>query len=429
MPPSDGPVVALDMLFGESPALQRVLSNFNRAAQVLELEEDIAVRLRRPDKVLIVSVPVRMDDGSVDVFTGFRVQHNHALGPYKGGTRYHPDVDLGEVTALATQMTWKTAAMNLPLGGGKGAVRVDPYRLSEAEAQQLTRRYTAEISPIIGPEVDIPAPDMGTNERTMAWVMDTYTQRTGKFTPEIVTGKPVDVGGSVLRTEATGRGLVYTTEEAAQEIDLPLRNATVVLHGFGNVGSYAALEFVRRGAKVIAVADVSGGYVNQKGFDVKAMVAYIRENRTLQGFSEADHIAAEDVLTIPCDILAPAATGHVITRANADRIRCRILAEGANGPTMPEADEILERNGVFTVPDTICNAGGVTVSYFEWVQGGMNFFWSEEEIDARLSTIIRAGYRRAREFARERNVSMRIAALCVGIDRVATSMRLRGLYG
>lgn len=419
----------VDLLFGGSPALQRVIANFNLAADVLELDENIAVRLRRPDKVLIVALPVNMDDGSVQVFTGFRVQHNHALGPYKGGTRYHPDVDLGEVSALAFQMTWKTALMNLPLGGAKGAVRVDPYQLSDNEIQQLTRRYAAEIAPIIGPEVDIPAPDMGTSDRTMAWFMDTYTQRTGKFTPQIVTGKPVDVGGSILRREATGRGVVYTTEEAVQELGLSFKNATVSLHGFGNVGSYAAQEFVRRGAKVIAVADVSGGYVNRSGFDVGELMRYVETHRTLEGYAEADRVAADDVLEVACDILVPAATGHVITAENAGRVDCKIVAEGANGPTMPEADAILERNGVFVVPDTLCNAGGVVVSYFEWVQGGMNFFWSEEEIDSRLSRILRDGYRRTRKFATEHKVSTRIAALAVAIDRVAKCMQLRGLYG
>jgi len=422
------PVASIDMIFGESPALQAVMHNFMQAAKVLELEHNLAVRLARPDKVIMVSVPVQMDDGRIRVFTGFRVQHNHALGPYKGGIRYHPDVDVGEVTALATQMTWKNGLMNLPLGGAKGAVRVDPRQLSENERQQLTRRYTAEIAPFIGPEFDIPAPDMGTDELTMAWIMDTYSQHVGKFTPHVVTGKPVDVGGSVLRKEATGRGVVYCIEEAAREIGLKLDGATAVLHGFGNVGVHAATELARRNVRLTAVADITGGYVCERGLDVERLLAHLRRHGDLQDFPDAERVPAVDVPTIPCDILVPAATGGVITRTNAPRIKCRILAEGANTPTLPEADPILENNGVFVIPDTICNAGGVIVSYFEWVQGGINFFWSAAEIDTRLSDLIRAGYHRAREFAREHQTSTRTAALCVGIARVASSMRLRGLY-
>ncbi len=419
----------MDVIFGDSPALQRVIENFDRAAAVLELDPNIAARLRRPDKVLIASIPVSRDNGHVEVFAGFRVQHNHALGPYKGGIRYHPDVDLGECAALAMQMTWKCAAMGLPLGGAKGAIRCDPLKLTEREMQEMTRRYTTEMMPIIGPEVDIPAPDMGTNDRTMAWIMDTYTQRTGRFNPGVVTGKPVDIGGSVLRKEATGRGVVYTVVEAAQEVGLNLKGATVVLHGFGNVGTYAALTFVDRGAKVIAVADVSGGYVNTAGMDVRKMLEYVEKNRTLAGENWGDKVKSDDVLTVPCDILVPAATGGVVTAANAPKIRCKILAEGANGPTMPEADAILERNGVFTIPDIICNAGGVIVSYFEWVQNGMHFFWSEKEIDERLGNLLRGGYQRARAFAKERKLTMRTASLCNAIHRVDVSMRLRGLYG
>jgi glutamate dehydrogenase (NAD(P)+) len=414
--------------FESSPAYQRVIQNFEAAAAVLNLDPNTAARLRRPERIVIVSVPTRMDDGSVKVFTGYRVQHNDSLGPYKGGIRYHPEVDVGEVCALAMQMTWKCAVMGLPLGGAKGGVRVDSLRLSYAEAQNLTRRYTAEISNIIGPEVDIPAPDMGTNERTMAWIMDTYSARVGKFCPEVVTGKPVDVGGSVLRAEATGHGLVYTTTYAAEEIALKLEGASVVLHGFGNVGTHAALAFSRRGAKVIAVADVSGGYVNEKGIDVRKFVDYASKNRTLEGVDGADRVEGDSVLTIPCDVLAPAATGHVITVENAPRIRCKILAEGANGPTMPDADPILERNGVTIIPDIVCNAGGVTVSYFEWVQGGMNFFWREDEIDSRLQQLLRGGYERSREFARRHKTPIRTAALAVGIERVDRTMRLRGLY-
>jgi glutamate dehydrogenase (NAD(P)+) len=269
---------------------------------------------------------------------------------------------------------------------------------------------------------------MGTNDRTMAWIMDTYSQRNGRFIPQVVTGKPVDVGGSVLRKEATGRGVVYTVEEAAKDTGLNLKGATVVLHGFGNVGTFAALGFAERGAKIIGVADVTGGYVNKKGFDAAAMVKHVEKNGSLAGGDWGDRMLSDDILTVPCDILVPAATGHCITAENAPRIECKVMAEGANGPTMPEADAILEKQGVFIVPDIVCNAGGVIVSYFEWVQGGMNFFWSEEEIDTRLNTILRGGYARMRKFARERNVPNRIAAQCVGIQRVDVSTRLRGLY-
>ncbi len=411
-----------------SPARRQSLENFNQAAEIHKLDPNTASRLRRPEKIVIVSVPVRMDDGSVEVFTGYRVQHNDSCGPYKGGIRYHPDVDLGEVAALAMSMTWKCALMNLPLGGAKGGIEVDPLALSTEEMQGLTRRYTAELLSVIGPEKDIPAPDMGTNEQIMSWIMDTYSQHAGVVTPEVVTGKPVELGGSVLRKEATGRGVVYCIEEAAREVKLDLRGATFVVHGFGNVGSAAAAEMVARGARCVAVADVSGGYVNPKGISLEALHAHLEHARTLAGFKGGDLVPAANVLTIPCDILIPAATGHVISAQNAPKVRCRILAEGANAPTLPEADPILVANGVHVIPDILCNAGGVTVSYFEWVQGGMHFFWSEAEIDSRLSNLMKDAYARVREFARTRNVPPRMAALCLGIARVDHVMRRRGLY-
>jgi glutamate dehydrogenase (NAD(P)+) len=440
MPDTTTAMPAADLLFGDSPALQRAIQNFNRvqnfnrAADVLSLDPNVAARLRRPEKVLMVSIPVRMDNGGVQVFTGFRVQHNDSLGPYKGGIRYHQDVDMGEVSALAMGMTWKCALMGLPLGGAKGGIRVDPRTLSYKETQNITRRYTAEIMPLIGPEIDIPAPDMGTSERHMAWMMDTYSQRAGKFTPQIVTGKPVDVGGSLLRKQATGKGVVYTTLEAAHEIGLPLKGATVSLHGFGNVGTYAAEEYHKLEARIVAIADISGGYVNEKGFDVPAIIRDLEKmstagrQATLADLRIGDAIPPEDVLTIPCDILVPAATGHVITMQNVDRVRCKILAEGANGPTMPEADDVLIRNGVFIIPDIVCNAGGVTVSYFEWVQGGMHFFWTADEIDSRLQRILREGFHRTLHGAKNYKIPMRIAAMCEAVARVDRTMRLRGLY-
>lgn len=411
-----------------SPARRQSLANFNKAAEILDLDQNTAARLRRPEKIVIVSVPVRMDDGQVKVFTGYRVQHNDSCGPYKGGIRYHPNLDLGEVAALAMAMTWKCALMNLPLGGGKGGVEVDPLACSDHELQALTRRYTAELLSVIGPEKDIPAPDMGTNEQIMSWIMDTYSQHAGTITPEIVTGKPVELGGSALRREATGRGVVYCIEEAAREIGLKLQGATFVVHGFGNVGSIAAAEMVARGAKCVGVADISGGYVNPAGISLSALNAHLKHSRTLAGFSEAEKVAPEDVLTTPCDVLIPAATGQVITARNAPEVRCRILAEGANAPTMPEADPILLEKDVFIIPDVLCNAGGVTVSYFEWVQGGMHFFWSEAEIDERLSKLMKDAIRRVRQFATSRKVPNRMAALCIGIARVDHVMRRRGLY-
>lgn len=411
-----------------SPARRQAIEYFNQAAEILDLDPNTAKRLRRPEKIIIVSIPVRMDDGSVEVFNGYRVQHNDTCGPYKGGIRFHPEVDLGEVTALAMIMTWKCALMNLPLGGAKGGVEVDPMALSPNELQALTRRYTAELLAAIGPERDIPAPDMGTNEQIMSWIMDTYSQHAGVVTPEVVTGKPVELGGSALRKEATGRGVVYSIEEAAREQGLDLSKCTFVVHGFGNVGSVAAAELSSRGAKCVAVADVSGGYVNPKGIPVADLDAHLRSARTLAGFSGGDVIPPGDVLTVPCDILIPAATGQVITAKNAPKIHCKILAEGANAPTMPDADPILAASGVQVLPDILCNAGGVTVSYFEWVQGGMNFFWSEAEIDTRLSNLIKGAYARVRQFAKTRGVPDRLAAMCIGIARVDDVMRRRGLY-
>lgn len=418
----------LVLAWDESPARQQSLENFRQAADILKLDPNTAARLRRPERIIVVSIPVRMDTGRVEVFTGYRVQHNDSRGPYKGGIRYHPRIDLGEVAALATAMTWKCGLMDLPLGGAKGGVEVDPMALSPTELQNLTRRYTAELLSNIGPNKDIPAPDMGTSEQTMSWIMDTYSQHAGGSVPEVVTGKPVECGGSALRREATGRGVVYCIDEAAREIGLDLNGATFAVHGFGNVGAVAASDLVERGARCVAIADVSGGYINPEGISLDAAKEHVARRRTLEGFSPAERVAADDVLTVPCDILIPAAVGQVITRENAPRMQCRILAEGANAPTMPEADPILLDHGVHVIPDILCNAGGVTVSYFEWVQGGMNFFWTAEEIDERLNNLMKRAYHGVRRFATQRGVSNRIAALCLGISRVDVTMRRRGLY-
>ena len=425
VPQSQSPII---LAWDTSPARQQAIANFRAAADILKLDPNTAARLARPERIIVVSVPVRMADNSVEVFTGYRVQHNDSRGPYKGGIRFHPSVDLGDVAALAMAMTWKCGLMNLPLGGAKGGVEVDPLKLSATELQSLTRRYTAELLVNIGPERDIPAPDMGTNEQVMAWIMDTYSQHVGHAEPQVVTGKPVECGGSALRPEATGRGVVYCIEEAAREVGLKLEGATYVVHGFGNVGSVAATELANRGARCVAVADVSGGYVNRDGLPINALKEYTNKSRTLDGFTGADRVAANDVLTVPCDILIPAATGQVITKDNAGDVQCRILAEGANAPTMPDADAILLDNNVHIIPDVLCNAGGVTVSYLEWVQGGMQFFWSAEEIDERLSRLIRSAYQEVHAFAKQRGVPNRFAALCLGIARVDCTMRRRGLY-
>jgi glutamate dehydrogenase (NAD(P)+) len=405
------------------------VTNFEKAAAVIDLDQNTASRLRRPERMLIVSVPVRMDDGQVEVFTGYRVQHNDSCGPYKGGIRFAPDVDLGEVCSLAMQMTWKTALMGLPLGGAKGGVAVEPRRLSFRETQELTRRYTAEIVSVIGPETDIPAPDMGTSERHMAWIMDTYSARVGKLAQGVVTGKPVDVGGSLLRREATGKGVVYCIDEAARHLHIDLSKATFAVHGFGNVGSVAAQEMVRRGARCVGVADVSGSWIDPKGLDVEAMLSYSQRHGTLEGYADGNrHSDPREVLYQKVDVLIPAAQGNVITASNVEKLECRILAEGANAPTMIEADAVLDARGVFIIPDVLCNAGGVTVSYFEWVQGGMHFFWSAEEIDQRLRTLLQSAFARMMEEARTRRIPNRLASLTLGIARVDRVMRARGLF-
>jgi glutamate dehydrogenase (NAD(P)+) len=377
---------------------------------------------------LIVSVPTRMDDGSVRVFTGYRVQHNDVLGPFKGGIRYHPDVNLGEVSALAMWMTWKCSLVGLPLGGAKGGVACEPAKLSRYELQGMTRRYTAEILNFIGPEVDVPAPDMGTNEQVMAWVMDTYSQHKGYAVPEIVTGKPVDIGGTLGRKEATGRGVVYTIVEAAKQLKMDLGRCTAAVQGFGNVGSVAARELAAVGVKVIAVSDRSGGLYNERGLAIQALLESVANNEELGSCSNGDRISNEELLELKCDILVPAALGMQITGRNAGRVQCRILAEGANGPTTVEADEIIRQKEIFVIPDILTNAGGVTVSYFEWVQDLQNFFWTEDEINKRLREILTRAFYEVLNMSQKQKVDMRLAAQMIGVNRVARAMLWRGLY-
>ena len=404
------------------------VQQFDVAAAKLDLDPNLAARLRRPDRAMVVSVPTLMDDGRVNVFTGYRVQHNDVLGPFKGGLRYHPSVNLGEVSALAMWMTWKCSLVGLPLGGAKGGIACDPAELSRNELQSMTRRYTAEILNFIGPEIDVPAPDMGTNEQIMAWIMDTYSQHKGHAVPEIVTGKPVAIGGTLGRREATGRGVVYTIIEAAKHLGIDLTKCTAAVQGFGNVGGVAVKELSEIGVRVIGVADRTGGFYDAKGLPLARLLEVADQNHSLEGFSYGQKITNAELLELKCDILVPAALEMQITKENAPRLQCRILAEGANGPTTPEADVILREKDVFVIPDILANAGGVVVSYFEWVQDLQNFFWTEEEVTKKLRDILVKAFHEVLHMSQKHKVHMRLAALMIGIDRVARAMLWRGLY-
>ena len=412
----------------ENSIFRMAVEQFERAAKYLDLDPNISERLKRPQRALIVSVPIRMDDGSVEVFDGYRVQHNMALGPCKGGIRYHHEVNLGEVSALAMWMSWKCALAGLPMGGGKGGIRCHPETMSRNELQNMTRRYAAEIFSFIGPDTDIPAPDMGTNQQTMAWIMDTYSQHRGFSTPGVVTGKPVSIGGSLGRIESTGRGVVRTVVEAAKYLNLSLDGATAVIQGFGNVGSISAKYLSQSGCKIIAVSDSKTAITNSKGFDIEKLVEHKIQNKTLKGFSEAEPISHDELLEMKCDVLIPAALGRVINEKNASKIKCKIISEGANGPTTNEADEILIDKGIFVIPDILANSGGVIVSYFEWVQDLQNFFWSEEEISKNLQKIIKKSFHETLSLSQKKKVPMRIAALMLGIRKISDAMLVRGLY-
>ena len=404
------------------------VQQFDIAAGKLNLDANVANRLRRPHRALIVSVPTRMDDGRVHVFTGYRVQHNDVLGPFKGGIRYHPAVNLGEVSALAMWMTWKCSLVGLPLGGAKGGVACDPAELSRHELQSMTRRYTAEILNFIGPEIDIPAPDMGTNEQVMAWIMDTYSQHKGHAVPEIATGKPVDIGGTLGRREATGRGVVYTIIEAAKHLNMDLTKCTAVVQGFGNVGSVAVKELANIGVKIIGVSDRTGGFYDPKGLPVEKLLELADKYHSLENCPYGEKISNAEILELKCDILVPAALEMQITKENARRLQCRLLAEGANGPTTLEADAILKEREIFLIPDILANAGGVVVSYFEWVQDLQNFFWTEQEVNQKLRDILVRAFHEVLHMSQREKVDMRSAALMIGIDRVARAMLWRGLY-
>lgn len=407
---------------------QSAVRQFHIAADVLELEDGLRQILSHCQREFIVNFPVEMDDGSVQVLTGYRVHHNSNPGPSKGGIRYHPMVTLSEVKALAMWMTWKCAVMGLPYGGAKGGVTVNPKLLSQNELQNLTRRYTTEIQSFIGPNRDIPAPDVNTNSQVMAWILDTYSMNVGYSDPSVVTGKPLVLGGSPGRIEATGYGCVYVAEEAAQTMGMSFEGATIAIQGFGNVGSIAAEFATERGAKVVAVSNIRGGIYNSAGLDIAAVRQYYANTKSLQGFPDADNITNEELLELPCDILIPAAIENQITKVNAAKIKARLIVEGANGPTTPDADLILHDRGVIVIPDILANAGGVTVSYFEWVQGMQRYAWTLDEVNSRLRSIMQQSYVKVHERAQKHAVDMRVAALCVAVDRVASITRLRGIY-
>ncbi len=417
-----------ESMFGASESYRTALQQLDAVAKRLSLDPGIHERLRYPRRALVVSVPTRMDDGRTEVFLGYRVHHNTVLGPTKGGIRYHPGVSLAEVSALAMLMSWKCALMELPYGGAKGGVACEPGQMSRQELEHMTRRYTAEVMLLIGPDLDIPAPDMGTDEQTMAWIMDTYAMTQGRTVPGVVTGKPLLVGGSAGRRDATGRGLVYVLSQAVREIGLELRGARVAIQGFGNVGSVTARLLWREGATVIAVSDARGGVFNARGLDIRALGAHAAQAGTVAGFPSGDPISNAELLEVPCDVLVPAALGGQLTERNADRVHAKILAEGANGPTSPEADEILADRGVLVIPDILANAGGVIVSYFEWVQGLQYHFWRESEINSRLQEIMTRAFNRVNAMAKRERVNLRTAALMLGIRRVAEAHTLRGLY-
>ncbi|MGE5662998.1 MAG: Glu/Leu/Phe/Val family dehydrogenase [Deltaproteobacteria bacterium] len=408
--------------------LGEAVTQLDRAASILGLDPNLADRLRYPKRALVVTVPVRMDDGRVVSYTGYRVHHNITLGPGKGGIRYSPTVSLEETTALAMWMTWKCALMNIPFGGAKGGVCCDPRTMSRREIQSMTRRFTSEIVMLIGPEKDIPAPDMATNDQTMAWMMDTYSMQMGFSVPGVVTGKPVVVGGSLGRREATGLGLCNTIFAAMETLGIARDGSTAVVQGFGNVGSVTALELWKKKVRVVAVSDVYGGAHDPAGFPVDALVRHAEAGGKVSEFPGASPVSNREMLEIPCDVLAPCATSGQITGENAPRIRCRILAEGANGPTTLDADDILVANGTFVIPDVLGNAGGVTASYFEWVQDTQKFFWDIAEVNRQLERIILSAFRDVISLAEEKKVTHRMAALMIGIARVAEAMRFRGLY-
>ncbi len=413
----------------DHPTFQMACQQFDLVADLLEIPECDRDRLKFPKRSMVVALPIERDDGCTEVFAGYRVQHHLTLGPTKGGLRYHPDVTLGEVAALAMWMSWKCALTGLPYGGAKGGIACDPRTMSAGELERLTRRFTQEMIPFIGPQVDVMAPDMGTNEQVMAWMMDTYSMHVGHTVPGIVTGKPVSLGGSVGRREATGRGVAYLINRAMDTLQLDAAKATAVVQGFGNVGSVTAYSLAKYGVKIVGASDVAGGLYNPAGLDLDRLAAHLARHKTVAGFAEAEPVTNEQLLRLPCDILVPAALERQITEANAGRLRCRILAEAANGPTTPAADRIIaERPEIFVLPDVLCNAGGVIVSYFEWVQDLQSFFWTETEVAEKLFRILEHAFVEILKLSRTRGLSMRLAALRLGVKRLHDAKRIRGLF-
>ncbi len=413
----------------DTPMYRLAVGQLDRTAERMALDPNIWERLRTPQRALVVSFPFRRDDyDTVETVFGYRVQHLLTMGPTKGGLRYDVDVDLGETTALAMWMSWKCSIMNLPFGGAKGGVRVDPRTLSKSEKQRITRRFTSEIIEVIGPDRDIPAPDLGTDEQVMSWIMDTYSQQKGHAVPGVVTGKPIEIGGSHGRREATGRGVVTCALEACRAQGVTFDGARIVVQGFGNVGGTAARIAYALGARIVGLSDIKGGVYNDAGFDLQQVDDWVADHQNLEGLPGADIVTNQELLELPCDILIPAAIQNQITENNASALQCKILVEGANGPTTLEADDILGDRGIFVVPDILANAGGVTVSYFEWVQGLQQFFWTEEEVNDRLIRLMKSAYTEVSHVAKQEGVDLRTAAMMRGIDRIKEAKRRRGVF-
>ncbi len=408
--------------------LENAQRQFEEAAARLKLDPGIKEMIKRARRATIVSLPVAMDDGSIRVFTGYRVQHSIVRGPAKGGIRYHPDVTLHEVEALAAWMTWKCAVVNIPYGGGKGGIQCDPTKMSKGEVERLTRRYAADLSDLFGPEQDVPAPDVNTNDQVMAWIVDTYSMNERRTEYAVVTGKPLEVGGSLGRREATGRGVMFCVREMCKHLNMPLKGARVAVQGFGNVGSVSA-DLLHRleGAKIVAASDVTGAVHNPDGLDVAALLDWTTKNKGVKGFPGGQALTTS-IIEVDCDILVPAALENQITAENADRVKAKIVAEGANGPTTPDADKILESKGVYVIPDILCNSGGVTVSYFEWVQNRMGFYWPENEVNDRLEQYMVRAFQDVLRESVEKKASLRVAAFMVAIERVVKVIQLRGVY-
>lgn len=414
---------------GEPNPFESMMARFDKAAEILNLEKGVYEYLQKPVKQVIVSIPIQMDNGEIKVFEGYRVIHDNILGPSKGGIRYAPDVTLDEVKALASWMTWKCAVANIPFGGAKGAVKCDPSKLSKVELEKITRRYTANMFSVFGPDTDIPAPDMNTNEQTMAWIMDTFSMHAQRTETAVVTGKPLIIGGSLGRVEATGRGVMISTLEAMKKLNMKPDETSVVVQGFGNVGSISAMLLRQQGCNITGISDVSGGYYNKNGIDIESAMVYVKKNRTLEGGNFGDKVTNEQLLELECDVLVPAAKEDQISEDNAGNIKAKLIVEGANGPTMAEADDILRDKGIMVIPDILANAGGVTVSYFEWVQNRLGYYWDIDDINKRHDRMMREAFEKVYDTAVHYKTTMRLGAYTFAIDKVAKTLILRGIYG